>query len=203
MRSRRTVKPLHAGAFTFAVRPGGAEGGWSGRVLHPALVFLGGPEDAEDGRCCGTWYMQLVRVEEAFKTLKSDLDLRPIHHQVEPRVEAHILVAFLGLLPDGDIADEAAGAGAGADAAAVLETLSAIQMLDVVSDDRRAGADAAASHGTDGRAADPAPHAQAQSACSAPTQNPGPRRESARPEAPFVGQTFSITTLSIMDCERA
>jgi hypothetical protein len=41
-------------------------------------------------------YMQLVQVEQAFKTLKSDLSLRPIHHQLEPRVEAHILVAFLG-----------------------------------------------------------------------------------------------------------
>jgi hypothetical protein len=42
------------------------------------------------------WYMQLVQVEEAFRTLKSDLGLRPIFHRVEPRVEAHILVAFLG-----------------------------------------------------------------------------------------------------------
>ena len=42
------------------------------------------------------WYMQLVQVEEAFRTLKSDLDLRPIFHQVEPQVDAHILVAFLG-----------------------------------------------------------------------------------------------------------
>lgn len=42
------------------------------------------------------WYMQLVRVEESFKTLKGDLSLRPIHHQIEKRVEAHILVAFLG-----------------------------------------------------------------------------------------------------------
>ena len=39
--------------------------------------------------------MQLVQVEEAFKTLKGDLALRPIHHQVPPRIEAHIFVAFL------------------------------------------------------------------------------------------------------------
>ncbi len=42
------------------------------------------------------WYMQLVQVEEAFKTLKGDLHLRPVHHQIESRVEAHVLVAFLG-----------------------------------------------------------------------------------------------------------
>ncbi|MBI4873680.1 MAG: IS1634 family transposase, partial [Acidobacteria bacterium] len=41
-------------------------------------------------------YIQLTQIEEAFKCLKSELGIRPIHHQVESRVEAHILVAFLG-----------------------------------------------------------------------------------------------------------
>jgi hypothetical protein len=40
-------------------------------------------------------YTQLVQVEEAFKTLKGDLAIRPIHHQRETRIEAHIFVAFL------------------------------------------------------------------------------------------------------------
>lgn len=45
----------------------------------------------------GLWeqYVQLTEVEAAFRTLKSDVRLRPIYHWVEPRVEAHILVAFL------------------------------------------------------------------------------------------------------------
>jgi transposase len=41
-------------------------------------------------------YMQLVQIEAAFKDLKSELNLRPIFHYVQPRVEAHVLVAFLG-----------------------------------------------------------------------------------------------------------
>jgi len=41
------------------------------------------------------FYTQLVQVEEAFKTLKGDLAIRPIHHQKEKRIEAHIFVAFL------------------------------------------------------------------------------------------------------------
>src|SRR4029077_6609593 len=41
------------------------------------------------------FYIQLVEVEAAFKTLKDDLALRPIHHQLERRIEAHIFVAFL------------------------------------------------------------------------------------------------------------
>ena len=39
--------------------------------------------------------MQLVQIEAAFKCLKSELGIRPIYHQLEHRVEAHILVAFL------------------------------------------------------------------------------------------------------------
>ena len=41
------------------------------------------------------YYMQLVFVEEAFRTLKGDLGLRPIFHQKPTRIEAHLFVAFL------------------------------------------------------------------------------------------------------------
>jgi transposase len=41
-------------------------------------------------------YVQLTEVEAVFRALKSDLGLRPIWHWVPPRVEAHIMVAFLG-----------------------------------------------------------------------------------------------------------
>jgi len=40
-------------------------------------------------------YMQLVFVEEAFRTLKNDLGLRPIYHHKPDRIEAHLFVAFL------------------------------------------------------------------------------------------------------------
>ena len=41
-------------------------------------------------------YMQLTEAEAAFRALKSELSLRPIFHQLEKRVKAHVLVAFLG-----------------------------------------------------------------------------------------------------------
>jgi transposase len=41
-------------------------------------------------------YIQLTEVEEAFRTLKSEVGLRPIYHWVEPRVEAHVMLAFMG-----------------------------------------------------------------------------------------------------------
>ena len=43
-----------------------------------------------------TKYIQLTEVEAAFRALKSELSIRPLFHQREPRVKAHILVAFLG-----------------------------------------------------------------------------------------------------------
>ena len=42
-----------------------------------------------------SYYIQLVQVEEAFRTLKGDLAVRPIHHQEPWRIEAHIFIAFL------------------------------------------------------------------------------------------------------------
>ena len=42
-----------------------------------------------------SYYLQLVQVEEAFRTLKGDLAIRPIHHQEPWRIEAHIFIAFL------------------------------------------------------------------------------------------------------------
>ena len=40
-------------------------------------------------------YLQVVEVEQAFKELKNDLSIRPIYHQLETRIEAHIFIAFL------------------------------------------------------------------------------------------------------------
>ncbi len=41
------------------------------------------------------FYLQLVEVEAAFRTLKGDLAMRPIFHQEERRIEAHIFIASL------------------------------------------------------------------------------------------------------------
>jgi hypothetical protein len=45
------------------------------------------------------YYTQLVVVEEAFKNLKGDLAIRPVFHQHERRIEAHIFIAFLANPP--------------------------------------------------------------------------------------------------------
>lgn len=43
-------------------------------------------------------YKQLTEVERGFRRMKDVLSLRPVYHQVEPRVKAHVFVAALGLL---------------------------------------------------------------------------------------------------------
>jgi len=43
-------------------------------------------------------YKQLMDVERAFRTLKSQLDLRPVHHRLEDRIRAHVILCWLALL---------------------------------------------------------------------------------------------------------
>src|SRR5438128_3673170 len=53
----------------------------------------------EDPAKLWSHYLLLVAVEEAFKNLKGDLAIRPIFHQLESRIEAHIFIAFLAYCP--------------------------------------------------------------------------------------------------------
>ena len=66
--------------------------------------------------------IQLTEVEAAFKNLKDDLQLRPIHYQLIERVEAHILVAFLAYLGGLERAGGAFSAGECFSKAATLRT---------------------------------------------------------------------------------
>jgi transposase len=76
-------------------------------------------------------YIQLTQIEAAFKTLKSDLGLRPIYHQLGHRVEAHILVAFLAYCLLVTLKNRLQALAPGLTPRAVLETLAPMQMLDV------------------------------------------------------------------------
>ena len=86
---------------------------------------------AEDPAVLWDRYIQLTQIEAAFKCLKSDLGIRPIYHQLEHRVEAHILVAFLAYCLSITLKHRLQMHAAGLTPAAVLEKLSAIQMIDV------------------------------------------------------------------------
>jgi hypothetical protein len=76
-------------------------------------------------------YILLTQIEAAFRTLKSELGLRPIYHQVEKRVEAHIFVAFLAYALSVTLRRRLAPCAPGLTPRAVLEKLATVQMLDV------------------------------------------------------------------------
>jgi hypothetical protein len=77
------------------------------------------------------FYMRLVEIEAAFKNLKDDLELRPIHHRLDGRIEAHIFVAFLAYSLQVTLRARLRPLAGGLTPRAVLEKLAAIQMLDV------------------------------------------------------------------------
>lgn len=86
---------------------------------------------AEDPGVLWERYVQLTQIEAAFKTMKSELGLRPIYHQLGHRVEAHILVAFLAYCLQVTLKNRLHALAPGLTTRAVIETLTPIQMLDV------------------------------------------------------------------------
>ena len=77
------------------------------------------------------YYVQLVAVEEAFKTLKDDLAIRPIFHQEERRIEAHIFVSFLAYCLYITLQRRLSALAPGLTARSALEKFAAVQMIDV------------------------------------------------------------------------
>ena len=85
----------------------------------------------EDPALLWKYYMLLVEVEEAFKTLKMDLSVRPIYHQKDNRIEAHIFVAFLAYSLQVTLKQRLKALAPGLTVRSVLEKFVSIQMIDV------------------------------------------------------------------------
>jgi hypothetical protein len=77
------------------------------------------------------FYIQLVEIEAAFKNLKDDLALRPIFHQLEHRIEAHIFVAFIAYCLHVTLRARLRPLAPGLTPRAVLDKFATIQMIDV------------------------------------------------------------------------
>ena len=86
---------------------------------------------AEDPAKLWKCYIQLTEVEAAFKDLKDDLSLRPVFHQLEKRIEAHVFVAFQAYCLQVSLRQRLRAHAPGLTPRAVLEKFAAIQMLDV------------------------------------------------------------------------
>src|SRR6266851_4896029 len=86
---------------------------------------------AGDPSVLWTRYVQLTQIESVFKSLKSELCIRPIRHQLEHRADAHILIAFLAYCLQVTLKQRLLLHAPGLTPAAVLEKLAEIKMIDV------------------------------------------------------------------------
>jgi len=76
-------------------------------------------------------YIQLTEIEQAFKELKGDLAIRPVHHQKDERIEAHIFVAFMAYCLMVTLKHRSRQLAPGLTSRSILEKFSTMQMVDV------------------------------------------------------------------------
>jgi transposase len=86
---------------------------------------------SEDPAVLWSRYVQLTQIEAVFRSLKSELGIRPIYHQKEDRTDAHILVAFLAYCLQVTLKNRLMAYAPGLTPTAVLDKLGTIQMIDV------------------------------------------------------------------------
>ncbi len=85
----------------------------------------------EDPAVLWTRYVQLTQIESVFRSVKSELSIRPIGHQLEHRADAHILIAFLAYSLQVTLKQRLMMHAPGLTPAAVFEKLATIQMVEV------------------------------------------------------------------------
>ena len=120
-------EPVNAQTFTFQLRTDKLR-----RVRRrEGRYLLRSNLSPEDPGRLWQFYIQLTQVEAAFKDLKDDLSLRPIFHQLERRIEAHIFVAFLACCLHVSLRARLRPLAPGLTPRSVLEKFATIQMLDV------------------------------------------------------------------------
>ena len=102
-----------------------------GRYLLRSYTPTGA--DAPQGAPETVWenYLLLTHIEQAFKDLKGDLRLRPIFHQTQQRIEAHIFLSFLAYCLHTTLRNIARARAGGLTSDAILKKIAAIQMIDV------------------------------------------------------------------------
>jgi transposase len=85
----------------------------------------------EDPAVLWTRYVQLTQIESVFRSLKSELGIRPIYHQLEHRADAHVFIAFLAYCLQVTLKNRLLIHASGLTPLSVLEKLSTIQMVEV------------------------------------------------------------------------
>jgi hypothetical protein len=123
----RRIRPPHRRPSAFAR---------TGRTLREARRREGSyllPSNLTGADRAQLWafYLQLTEVEQASKELKHDLAIRPIYHQTDERIEAHILVAFLAYCLQVTLKQRLRSRAPGLTPRSVLDKMAAIQIVDV------------------------------------------------------------------------
>ena len=77
-------------------------------------------------------YVQLTEIEETFRILKSEMKIRPIWHQTQERIQAHIFVCFLSLIMYRTLSQWMQRAGLGNSPRKLIEELANLQSMDVI-----------------------------------------------------------------------
>jgi transposase len=85
----------------------------------------------EDPAVLWARYVQLTQIESVFRSLKSELGIRPVYHQLEHRADAHVLIAFLAYCLQVTLKNRLLIHAPGLTPRSVLEKLSTVQMVDV------------------------------------------------------------------------
>ena len=85
----------------------------------------------EDPAVLWTRYVQLTQIESVFRSLKSELGIRPVYHQLEHRADAHVLIAFLAYCLQVTLKNRLLIHAPGLTPSSVLEKMTTIQMVEV------------------------------------------------------------------------
>lgn len=110
---------------------------WAGRA-HGAYMLRTNYVEGDE-RDLWKWYIQLTQAEAAFRTAKSDLNLRPVYHQTADRVRAHVMVCFLSLAMWRVLEMWMSSKGLGSCARQLLIELDQLRSMDVVVPTQEAG----------------------------------------------------------------
>ena len=76
-------------------------------------------------------YSVLTEIEQAFKELKNDLNIQPVYHQRDDRIEAHIFVSFLSYCLQVTLKQRGKAKAPGLTPRAIIEKFKAMQVIDV------------------------------------------------------------------------
>ena len=128
VRVPKPEQPVNTETFTFRLRKDKLRQAFRREGHYLLRSNLSG----EDPGVLWQHYVQLTEIEAVFRALKSDLAIRPIYHQKDSRIEAHIFVSFLAYCLYITLGQRLRALAPGLTARAVLEKMSAIQMVDVL-----------------------------------------------------------------------